>query len=60
MFDKWGGVIKQKKGYLKIYLAMNMKTKEILSLEVMDERVHDGKVMRKFVKQDLDNNDVEK
>ena len=44
--DKWNV---KKKGYLKIHLAVNTKTKEILSLEVTDEKVHDSKVMRKLV-----------
>ena len=38
-----------KKGYLKIHVAVNVKTKEILSLEVTDEKVHDdGKLMVKL------------
>jgi hypothetical protein len=28
-----------KKGYLKIHVAVNIKTKEILALEVTDEKV---------------------
>ena len=39
---------------------MNIKTKEILALEVTDEKVHDGKVMRKLVKHVLNNHDEEK
>lgn len=49
MYDKWG-VRNKKKGYLKIHVAVNnIKTKEILALEVTDEKVYDGK-MRKLVK----------
>jgi len=46
--DKWNI---RKKGYLKIHIAANVKTKEmILSLEVTDKKVHDdGKVMVKLV-----------
>ena len=40
--DKW---FVKKKGYLKIHVAVNVKTKEILALEVTDEKVHDGKMM---------------
>lgn len=54
MFDKWGARSK-KKGYLKIHVAVNIKTREILALEVTDEKVHDGKVMRRLVKNVLDN-----
>jgi transposase len=50
--DKW---FVKKKGYLKIHVAVNVKTKEILALEVTDEKVYDGKVMRKLVKHILDN-----
>jgi hypothetical protein len=55
MFDKWGDVRDKKKGYLKIHVAVNIKTKEIFALEVTDEKVHDGKIMRKLVKHALDN-----
>jgi hypothetical protein len=37
MQDKWN---LGKKGYLKIHAAINIKTKEILALEVTDEKVH--------------------
>jgi hypothetical protein len=43
MQEKWN--IKKEKGYLKIHIAVNIKTKEILALEVTDEKVHDGKIM---------------
>jgi hypothetical protein len=33
--DKWNI---RKKGYLKIHVAVNVNTKEILSLEVTDEK----------------------
>ena len=56
MSDKWGGGLrdKRKRGYLKIHVAVNTKSKEILALEVTDEKVHDGTVMRKLVKHVLD------
>ena len=40
---------KKKKGYLKIYVAVNIKTKEILALEVTDEKSHDKKFMPKLI-----------
>ena len=43
MSDKWSTKNK-KKGYLKIHVAVNIKTREILALEVTDEGVHDGKL----------------
>jgi Transposase DDE domain len=52
--DRWNI---RKKGYLKIHIAVNVKTKEILSLEVTDEKVHDdAKVMDKLVENILKNN----
>ena len=50
--DKWHK--QNKKGYLKIHVAVDIKTKEILALEVTDEKVHDGKVLEKLVNQVLD------
>jgi hypothetical protein len=32
--DKWN--VKKKKGYLKIHMAVNIKTKKILSIKVTD------------------------
>ena len=48
----------RKKGYLKIHIAANVKTKEmILSLEITDKKVHDdGKVMVKLVERFLKSN----
>ncbi len=53
MQDKWNLGMK---GYLKIHVAVNIKTKEILALEVTDENVHDGKVMKNLVEDVLNNN----
>jgi hypothetical protein len=41
---------KQKGGYLKTHVAVNIKTKEILALEVTGEKVHDGRTMRRLGK----------
>ncbi len=38
-----------KKGYLKIHVAVNVKTKKILSMKVTDEHVHDSKELPKLV-----------
>ncbi len=54
MQDKWN--VKNKKGYLKIHVVVNIKTKEIIALEVTDEKVHDGKVMKQLIEQVLNNN----
>ena len=54
MQDKWN--VKNKKGYLKSCSTVNIKTKEIIALEVTDEKVHDGKVMKQLIEQVLNNN----
>ncbi len=38
-----------KKGYLKIHIAVNVKTKKILSMKVTDEHVHDSKALPELV-----------
>ena len=42
MREKWDV---RKKGYLKIHIAVNIKTKKILSIKVTDEHVHDSKAL---------------
>jgi hypothetical protein len=46
MQEKW---LIKKKGHLKIHIAVNIKTKEILALEVTDEKVQYAKVMPKLI-----------
>ena len=48
MRDKWN--TKNKKGYLKIHMTVNVKTKKILSMKVTDEHVHDSKALPELVK----------
>ena len=43
--DEWN----IRKGHLKIHVAVNIKSKKILSLNVTDEHVHDDKVLPKLV-----------
>lgn len=50
----------KKKGDLKIHIAVDVKTKEILALEVTDEKTHVWKVLRKLVNHVLDNHDKKK
>ncbi len=48
MIDKWN--LGNKKGYLKIHVTVDIKTKkEILALEVTDEKVHDSVIIKKLV-----------
>ena len=47
-----------RKGYLKIHVAVDIKRKRILSLEVTSEEVHDGKILKKLVDNASENNNV--
>ncbi len=49
MQDKWKISNNNKKGYLKIHMAVNVKTKKILSIKVTDEHVHDSKALPELV-----------
>ena len=52
MRHKWH----DRKGYLKIHVAVDIKRKRILSLEVTSEEVHDGKMLKKLVDNVSENN----
>ena len=57
MEEKWN--VLNRKGYLKIHIAVNIKTNEILALEVTDEKVHDGsRMLKKLVNHVLDNRGI--
>jgi IS5 family transposase len=49
-----------RKGYLKIHVAVDIKKKRILSLEVTSEEVHDGKMLKKLVDNASENNNVKR
>ena len=50
MGDKWHIKNNNKKGYLKIHVAVNVKTKKILSMKIsIDEQVHDTKALTGLV-----------
>jgi Transposase DDE domain len=46
MREKWKA---GKKGYLKIHIAVNVKSKKILSIKVTNEHVHDSKALPELV-----------
>ncbi len=48
MREKWNSS-NNKKGYLKIHVAVNVKTKKILSIKVTDEHVHDSKALPELI-----------
>src|SRR3954470_5003455 len=57
MDEKWNAL--NRKGDLQIHIAINIKTKEILALEVTDEKVHDGsRMLKKLVNHVLDNPNI--
>jgi IS5 family transposase len=47
-----------RKGYLKIHVAVDIKKKRILSLEITSEEVHDGKMLKNLVDNASENNRV--
>jgi hypothetical protein len=49
-----------RKGYLKIHVAVDIKKKKILSLEVTSEEVHDGRILMKLVDNVCKNNHVKR
>ncbi len=49
MRDKWHTSKNNKKEYSKIHVAVNVKTKKILSMKVTDEHVHDSKVLSELI-----------
>ena len=56
MRDKWH--IKNKKGYLKIHVAVNVKSKKILSMKVTYEHVHDSKALPELVANTIESDNV--
>jgi DDE family transposase len=49
-----------KRGYLKIHVAVDIKKKKIVSLEVTSEEVHDSKMLKKIVDNASKNNVVKR
>ncbi len=47
-----------RRGYLKIHVAVDIRKKKVVSMEVTSEEVHDSKVLKKLVKGASENNDV--
>src|ERR1051326_6844621 len=45
--DKW----KKRRGFIKIHVAVNIKTKKIVSMEVTKEDVVDGKMLKPLTRQ---------
>ncbi len=56
MNKKWN-VQRKKKGYLKIHVAVDIKSKKILSMEITDEHTHDSKMLPSLVDEILKANE---
>jgi hypothetical protein len=50
--DKWG----IRKGYLKIHIAVDIKSKKILSMKVTDEHIHDSKMLPELIQSIIKSN----
>ena len=48
MLDKWKKK-RKRKGFIKIHVAVNIKTKKIVSMNVTKENIHDGKILKELV-----------
>lgn len=42
---------RERKGYIKIHVGVDIKTKQVVSLEVSDERTDDGEMLKPLVKE---------
>jgi len=45
--NKW----RIRKGWIKVHIAVDVKTKKLLALEITDERVSDGKMLKPLIEQ---------
>ena len=55
MKEKWKA---GKKGYLKIHIAVNIKSKKILSIRVTDEHIHDSKTLPILIDDVIKSNNI--
>jgi hypothetical protein len=58
MQDKWNVKDNNKKGYLKIHIAVNIKSKKILSKKVSDEHAHDSKTLPELVENIIESDSI--
>ena len=49
-----------RRGYIKIHVAVDIRKKKIVSMEVTSEEVHDGKVLKKLIDNASENNKVKR
>ena len=58
MQDKWNIGKKERVSKDTYVAAVDINTKDLLALEVTDEKVYDGKVMKQLVEQVLENKNI--
>ena len=49
ILDKWKNKKRMRKGFIKIHVAVDIKTKKIASMSVTKEDVYDGKMLKELV-----------
>jgi Transposase DDE domain len=49
ILDKWKNKKRMRKGFIKIHVAVDIKTKKIVSMSVTKEDVYDGKMLKELV-----------
>ena len=60
ILDKWKDKIRIRKGFIKIHIAVDIKTKKIVSMSVTKESVHDRKMLKELVDAVSNNYDIKK
>src|SRR6478672_8155031 len=60
IFDKWKKKRRIRKGFIKIHVCVHIKTKNIVSMSVTKEDVHDGKMLEELVNDVSKNYDIKK
>ena len=60
ILDKWKNKRRLRKGFIKIHVAVDIKTKKIVSMSVTKESVHDGKMLKELVDAVSNNYDIKK
>ena len=49
ILDKWKNKKRMRKGFIKVHVAVDIKTKKIVSMSVTKEDVYDGKMLKELV-----------
>lgn len=60
ILDKWKRKRRIRKGFIKIHVAVDIKSKKIVSMRVTKEDVHDGKMLKELVDDVSKNYDIKK